>query len=79
MMLHREDRQLAVTDPFDGPVIQVFMPQTGGIPKRIKIDGKAVVLGGNLDLTGLHIHNRQVGTVVAEWQLDRFAPQRQTE
>ncbi len=79
MMLHREDRQVAVADPFHGLVIQVFMPQTGGIAQRIQINGKTVILGGNLHLAGGHIHNRQVGTMVAEGELDGLAAQGQSK
>ena len=79
MVLHREYRQIAVADALHSPVVQIFMPKTGDITQRCKINGKAVVLCRDFNLAGLHIHNRQVGAMIAERQLDSPAPQGQTE
>ena len=75
VVLYREDRQGAVTDTFHGLVVQVFMPQAGGISQGIQVNGKAMVLGSDFNLAGGHVHDRQVGAMVAERQLHSLTPQ----
>src|ERR687892_1396016 len=70
VVLHAEDRQLAVVESLTRGVVQV---QVGRLPAtrshRGGIDREVVVLGGDLDAPGGEVAHGVVGPVVAERQL----------
>src|SRR5262245_29631865 len=80
MVLHREDRPLAVPEALAGAIVEVEvrrLPAERG--HRSRIDREAVVLGGDLDLPGRRVLDRMVGAVMTEGQLVRAPARRETE
>ena len=75
VVLHGEERQLAMAHPFDGAVVQI---EVGDLergrarhPVRIANYREAMVLGGDEHLTGAQIAHRMIAAAVAVGQLGR--------
>ena len=65
MVLYTEDGSVAERDAFKCAVEERHMCHLDIIRQRIGHDDESVVLTGNLDLAGLHVFNRMIGTSVA--------------
>ena len=65
MVLYTEDGSVAERDAFKRAVEERHMGYLDIIRQRIGHDDESVVLTGNLDLAGLHVFNRMIGTSVA--------------
>src|SRR5450631_4676625 len=87
VVLHRAARHLEQLKTLDGAVIQVHMRQRSGAEVRLPAHGlvavdragpgwperrEAVILGGDLNLPGLKIAHRVVGSVMSERELERL-------
>src|SRR5262245_48317029 len=57
VVLHAEDRLLDVAKAFEGLVVQVDVRRLDVLGQRLRVDGKAVVLGGDFDLLGAAVEN----------------------
>ncbi|VTR69587.1 putative thioesterase [Desulfosarcina cetonica] len=80
MVLDGKGRQPAVPDAFHGVVVQVDVGHLHGIPPQaLHIDGKAVILGGDLHPAGIQVLDRLVGPAMAELELVSTPAQGQTE
>src|SRR5882724_10780817 len=79
MVLHREYRLRAVTQAFDGLVVEIDVRDLDIFRQRRRIDGKAVVLRCDLDLARLEIFDRVVRAAMTELQLEGLAAKRETE
>ena len=67
MILHAEDRMFFMPEPFERFVIQINMGHFHFVlGQRIDRHHKIVVLGSDLDLPGLKVHDRLVIAVVPE-------------
>src|ERR1700722_20643351 len=78
MILHAEKRERAVAHAFVGVVVQIDVRDFDiARRERVGIDAEAVVLGGDFDLLRAQIFHRMVRTVMAEFQLERVAAQRE--
>ena len=60
-------------DSFNSLIVKVFMPQTGSVSQRVKINREAMILGRYFHFAGGHIHDWQIGPMIAERELDSFA------
>src|SRR5262245_23024758 len=69
VVLHGEERQALVLEPFDGAVVQVRVREDRRAAERVGVDGEAVVLRRDLDLAGLQVLDGLVRAVVAELEL----------
>jgi len=69
MVLHREERQLCMTEAFDCLIVQIDVRQFDVIRKGLRIDHKAVVLARDLDLAGEQVLDRVIRAAVSELQL----------
>ncbi len=80
VVLDREDGESRVPHPLDGPIVQVHVRQFH-LPTRdrVDVDGKAVVLGGDLDLPGVKLLDRMVRPMMAELELVRPTAQGETQ
>ena len=66
MVLHREDRQLAVPHPLRGAVVEVHVRlDQAELLHGARIDREAVVLGRDLDPAGREVLDRLVRAAVA--------------
>src|SRR5256712_3993141 len=78
--MHGEDRPVAVPQALTGAVVEVRVRRLPAERRhRVRFDGEAVVLRGDLDLPGGEVLDRVVGAVVAERQLERAPAGRQAE
>src|SRR5260370_35833279 len=74
VVLHGEQRQVSVAHAFEGRVVQIHMRQFNfTLRQRIRIDGKVVVMRGNLDLAAGHLLHWMISAWVAEFQLEGLA------
>jgi len=70
VVLHREDRPLAVPEPLAGAIVEIHMRRfPAELGHRRRIDREAVVLRGDLDLPGRRVLDRVVRAVMTEGQL----------
>src|SRR5262245_1328400 len=79
MVLHAEHGMLAMPQPFDRAVVQVDVSDLDVGRKRLRIDGKAVVLRGDFHLAGLELLHRMVRAAMSEFELERVAAHRQAK
>ena len=78
MILHAEKRQRTVPHTFIGVIIQVYVRDFHFARRqRIRIDGKPVVLSGDLHAARAHIFYGMIRTVVAEFELVGAPAERQ--
>ena len=73
VVLDAEDRQPLVPQALEGLVVQVDVAGLDVGGQRGRIDGEAVVLGGDLDLAGSLVADRVIGAAVAELELEGLA------
>ena len=79
MVLDGKKRMMEVAQPLRRLIIEVDMGDLGPPGQRGDINTKAVVLGGDFNLSGRHIHDRVIAAVVAELEFKGCAPQRQAQ
>src|ERR1051326_8422620 len=80
VILHAEERQRAVTQPFQGVVVQIDMGLDDlRFLERVWVYGEVMVVRGDLDLARLQLLYRMVAAVMAKLQLVRPPAQRQPD
>ena len=74
MILNAEQRQAAVAQPFQRVVIQVNVSfDHFRFFQRIRINGKIVVVGGDLNFSGFKLLHRMVAAMMPELEFERLA------
>ena len=73
MVLHAENRLGTMAQSFDGLVVEVDAVDFDFGRKCRGINGKTVVLGGDLDAAGFQILHRLIGPAMAELELESAA------
>ena len=74
MILHAEQRQVAMSQAFERLVVQVNVRQFDfGLRQRVGIDGEVVVVRRDLDLAALQLLHRMVAAMVSELELEGLA------
>ena len=74
VILHAEQRQIAVAQAFECLVVQVHVREFDfGLRQRVGIDGEVVVVGGDLDFAGVQLLHRMIAAVVSEFEFESFA------
>lgn len=67
-------------DTFNSFVIEVHVSQLDFLRvKRIEVNGEPMVLGGYFNFPGVKVHDRLITAMMAEFQFERFAAERQTK
>ena len=80
MVLDGKDGQRTVAYTFDGFIIKIDMSEFDFLRiERIKIDGKAVILGSNFDFSIMQIHNGLITAMMTEFKFKGFPAKGQTE
>src|SRR5713226_1274572 len=80
MVLHREHRPLAVPQSFARAVVEVDVTRFPAVLRHgVRIDGEAVVLRRDLDLSRCEVLHGMVCAVMAERQLVRAAARGEPE
>jgi hypothetical protein len=79
MKLDREDGQLPMPHAFDGVVIEVDVGGLEGLWHGARINGKAVIFGGDEHALGLQIADGLITAVMSEFQLHGFGASGQGE
>lgn len=74
MVLDGEDRQLAVPHTLDRAVIQVQVGHLDRGRQAVGIDREAMILGGDFDFLGGHMHDRLIAAAMAEFELIGVSP-----
>src|SRR5581483_6533181 len=78
MILHAEQRQVAMAQTFERRVVQVHVRQLDfGLRQRVGIYREVVVVRSDLDLARVQLLHRMIAAVVAELQLERLAAKRE--
>ena len=75
MILDAEHRFAPVTHAFHGLVVQVDVGRLQFGRKIVQVDGKAVILRGDLDPVGQIIEDRLIRSTMAELELEGLAAQ----
>ena len=70
VILNAEDRQALVPQALEGLIVEVDVARLDVGGQRRRVDGEAVVLGGDLDLAGRLVADRVIGAAVAELELE---------
>ena len=74
MILHREQRQIPVAQAFQRVVVQIDVRKLHFARlQRIRIDGKIMVVGCDLDLPRIQLLHRMISAVMSKLQLECFA------
>ena len=77
VILHREQRQIAMAHTFECLVVQVNVRQFDfGLRQRVGVDGEVVVVGCDLDFAGVELLHRMVAAVMSEFQFESLAAER---
>src|SRR6266487_5478640 len=76
MILHTENWLRLVPEAFDGLVVEVDAIHENAGGQRLRLDGKAMILRRDFHATGREVLDRLIGAAMAEFQLERFAPER---
>src|SRR5579862_7332872 len=77
MILHAEQREIPMAQAFECLVVQVDMGQLNfAVGQRIWINGKIMVVRGDLDLPGLQLLYRMIAAMMSKFQLECFAAER---
>ena len=74
MVLDGEDRQLFVAQAFYRAVVQVYMAHLEAVFQAVRVNGIAVVLGGDVNPAGGQLTDRVVAAAVAELELEGLSP-----
>src|SRR4051812_41351825 len=78
VILHAEQWHVAMAQAFQRVVVQVDVRQFHlALRQRVRINGKVMVVGGDLDLAALQLLYRMIPTMVAEFKLEGFSAKRQ--
>ena len=72
MILNGKERQLTMRQSLNGVVVQVEMSYLRRSFERVGVNGKSVVLRGNLHLSSREIHDRLIPSMVAELEFVGF-------
>ena len=68
VVLDAEDGQILVAKTFDGAVVEVHVRDDTAVGfERFLVDGKAMILAGDLDLAGVEILHRLIAAAMAEF------------
>ena len=79
MILHAKERQRAMAKTFKRIVVQVDMRQIHlALLERVRIDGKVMVVRGDLDFARLRMLHRMVAAMMSKFQLVGLAAKRKT-
>src|SRR5213080_2304695 len=65
VVLHAEHRLRLVAESLDRAVVQVDVRDPDVFRQRLRVDGKAVILGSDFDLTGLEFLHRMIRATVS--------------
>src|SRR6202030_3995782 len=77
VVLHGEQRQIPVAHAFERGVVQIHVRQFDfALRQRIGIDGKVMVMRGDLDPAPRPLLDRMIPAVVAEFQLEGLPSER---
>src|SRR5271163_326534 len=80
MILHAEQRQVPVSQPFQSRVIQIDVSQLNfALRQRIRIHREVMVVSRDLNLAGLQLLHRVVPTMMSKLQLESFPAQRDAD
>ena len=79
VVLDAERLQLLVADAFNGLIVQVDVSDFGPFRQGVDVEREAVILRGNLDLSGLLVEDRLIRPPMTELQLERLAAQSESE
>src|ERR1035438_5024585 len=80
MVLHAEDRLLAVAEAFESPVVQIDVGDFDVVEiERIRVHREAVIVRGDFDAAGELMAHRMVGAAMSELQLVGFAAEGEAE
>src|SRR5260370_626545 len=79
MKLRREDRQGAVAETFERPIVQIAMCLFDLGRKLFALDGEPVILRGDRDLPGAQVAHGMVRPAVTELQLEGTCSEREPE
>lgn len=74
VILNAEERFLAVTDAFDGLIVQIGFVDLKRSIHRLSIQGKPMVLGGDFHQAGIQVLDRLVGTSVSKLHFKGASP-----
>src|SRR5271163_3218176 len=76
MILHTEQRQVAMPQAFQSLVVQVDVRQLDfTVGQRIRVDGKIMVVRRDLNLARLQLLDRMIPAMMPELQLESFSAQ----
>ena len=79
MILDAEERESAVAHALVRIIIQVDVRDFDVAGRqRIGVDGKAMILGGDLHVAGAHVFHGMIGAMMAKFQLVSAATQGET-
>ena len=74
VVLHREERQIAVAHAFERIVVEIHVGQFDlALRERVGIDGEVMVVGGDFDLAADQLLYWMIPAVVTEFQLEGFS------
>src|SRR5215467_6114619 len=77
VILHAEQRQIAMAQALERRVVQIYVRQLDfGLRQRVGIDGKIVIVRGNLDFAGAKLLHRMIAAVMPELELVGLATER---
>src|SRR5512132_725141 len=80
MILHGKERKVPVTESLVGSVVQIDVCDLDlRFVQRFGIDGKSVVLRGDLDFACQQIFDRMVSPTMAKFQLEGLSAERQRD
>ena len=80
MILNGEDRKIPVAHPFQSSIVQVDVCQFDFVPVQgVRIKRETVVLGGDLDFSGVEFPNRLICSPVSELEFVGPASQGKAE
>ncbi len=74
VILNAEERFLAVTDAFDGLIVQIGFVDLKRRIHRLSIQGKPMVLGGDFHQAGIQVLDRLVGPSVSKFHFKGAGP-----
>src|SRR5438093_6094769 len=79
MVLNAKHRTRLMPQALDRAVVQVLVCDLDVGRKRLRIDGEAVILRRDFDLSGRQLLDRMICPAMTELELERSAAHRQTE
>lgn len=73
MILHSESGDVFAADAFDRLIVQVDVRDLDALGQRVRLQGEAVILRGDLDAAGVAMQDRLIGSAMSKLQLVDFA------